>query len=63
MIIKPDNKEKVPKIIQNKFSAKLNSTVLSDFPPYLTMVNCIIIVPTMIIKNIGLLKKFSNTLT
>lgn len=45
----------------NKFSLKLNSTVLSDFPPYLTIVNWMTIVATKIIKNNGLLKKFSKT--
>ena len=59
---KPAINEKVPKIMQSKFSLKLSSTVFIDFPPYLTMVNWMMIVATKMIKNNGLFKKFSKTL-
>lgn len=61
--IRPANNENVPKIMQNKFSAKASSTVFRDLPPYFTMVNWMMMVPTRMIKNMGLLKKFSNTFT
>lgn len=54
----PAIKENVPKIMQSKFYLKLSSTVLSDFPPYFTIVNCMMIVLTKINKNKGLFKKF-----
>ena len=57
----PDHSERVPRMMQNKFSAKESSTVFMDFPPYFTMVSWMTIVPTTMIKNMGLLKKFSNT--
>lgn len=63
LIKSPESNENVPKIRHNKFYLKLSSTVFKDFPPYLTIVNWITIVPTMMIKKSGLFKKFSNTLT
>lgn len=61
LITRPCSKENVPKIMHNKFSLKLNSTVLRDFPPYLTIVSWMTIVLTIMIKKRGLLKKFSKT--
>lgn len=42
----------------NIFSENESSTVFIDFPPYFTIVSWIMIVPTIIIKKSGLLKKF-----
>lgn len=62
LINNPDNKDDEPKIIHKRFSLNESSTVFIDSPPYLTIVNWIIIVAIMMIKKSGLLKKFSKTL-
>lgn len=59
----PDSNDTDPNNKQSTFSLKLSSTVFIDFPPYFIIVNWMMIVLTIMIKNIGLLKKFSNTLT
>ncbi len=61
LISNPDHKDKDPKIRHKQFYLKLSYTVFSDLPPYFTIYSWMIIVPTNIIKNNGLLKKFSNT--
>ena len=59
---RPAISEKVPNMMQRRFSLKLSSTVLRDFPPYLTMVNWITMVLTRMMRKSGLFKKFSKTL-
>ena len=59
---RPDNIELDPNKRHKRFSLKLSSTVLRDFPPYLTMVNWMIMVLTRMIKKSLLLKKSSKTL-
>ncbi len=60
---RPYTNDDEPNTKHNKFSLKVSSTVFIDFPPYLTIVNWMIIVAIKITKNNGLLKKCSNTLT
>ena len=57
----PEIKELDPNTKQSKFSLKVNSTVFIDLPPYLTIVSWMMMVLMTMIKNIGLLKKFSKT--
>ena len=62
LVNKPYTKDDEPNTKHNKFSLKVNSTVFIDFPPYLIIVNWMMIVAIRITKNNGLLKKCSNTL-
>ena len=59
---RPESIELDPNIRQRRFSLKLSSTVLRDFPPYLTMVSWMMMVETTMIKKSLLLKKFSKML-
>ena len=58
----PDTNDTAPIDKQRIFSLKLSLAVFIDFPPYSIMINWMRIVLAMMIKNIGLLKKFLNML-
>jgi hypothetical protein len=57
----PANNESDPNNKHKIFYSKVNSTVLRDLPPNLTIESWIIIVKMRITTNRGLLKKFLKT--
>ena len=59
---RPESIELEPSRRHRRFSLKLSSTVLRDFPPYLTMVNWMMMVLTRMLRKSLLLKKSSKTL-
>jgi hypothetical protein len=57
-----ERREVEPRSRQSRFSLKLSYTVFRDYPPYLTMVSCMMMVATRMIMKRVLLKKFSKVL-
>lgn len=62
LINNPEMIEDEPNKRQKRFSLKESSTVFIDLPPYLTIVNWMMMVAMRITKKRGLLKKCSKTL-